>query len=367
MKDHSIAHSSKLNRNTTDSLIEFCHVCKKYGQHNFAVNDVSLSVPRSKLVVLLGSSGCGKTTMLRLIAGLETPTSGEIWLDNVCVSNPRKHVPPEQRHVGMVFQDYALFPHLTVFDNVLFPITKQPRDQRYARANELLDRVGLSNFAKRYPHQLSGGQQQRVALARALSARPSVVLLDEPFSNLDAALRREMREELLRVLRHEGATTVFVTHDQEEALSIADVIVVMHNGKVSQVGTPHDIYLRPVTRQVAEFIGEANFISGHADGDFVVCALGSLKLMNRAHGAVHVLIRPEQIRLSADPNGEALIKHLTFYGHDQIAIVESKDALRLQSRLKPQPGIAVGQTAQISVRGAVMAYPVHADNSTQTM
>jgi iron(III) transport system ATP-binding protein len=338
-----------------DIVIELKRVSKRYGDTP-AVQDVSFASERGKLLSLLGASGCGKTTTLRLIAGIEVPDAGEIWLNGQRVADGPRIIPPERRRVGMVFQDYALFPHLTVADNIAFPITGQTGPQRQARVSALLDMAGLAGLGPRYPHELSGGQQQRVALARALAANPSVVLLDEPFSNLDAALRRVMREDLRSILQRAGATAIFVTHDQEEALSISDVVAVMMRGRIAQLGAPHEVYLRPVSREVAAFVGDANFLRGVADGDVAECTLGQVRLMTRAHGPIELMIRPEALRLTPDAQANARIEKLTFYGHDQLARVRLQDGACVDARIKPLPGIAVGQPVSIAIRGAVMAY-----------
>ncbi len=239
-----------------------------------AVADLSLDIYPGELLALLGPSGCGKSTTLRLIAGLEHPESGEIWLNGTLVASATRATPPEGRRLGMVFQDYALFPHLTVHENVLFALHSLPARERSARADEALALVGLREFASRYPHQLSGGQQQRVALARALAPRPAVVLLDEPFSNLDAALRTQMREDLRDILTRAGATAVFVTHDQSEALALGDRIALLRDGQIEQVGTPDELFQTPRTRFVASFMGQADFLPARVTADGLLTELG---------------------------------------------------------------------------------------------
>ncbi len=229
-----------------------------------AVDHVSFEVRHGEFLTLLGPSGCGKTTTLRCVAGLEVPTSGEIYIGDRLVSAPAKgvHVPPEKRNVGMVFQNYALWPHMTVFDNVAYPlkVRKVPRREIRERVLKALELVGLKGFENRYPHQLSGGQQQRVALARALVMEPEVLLLDEPLSNLDAKLRERMRFELRDLQKRLGITVIYVTHDQAEAMAMSDRIAVMNAGRIEQIGTPYEIYMHPANKFVADFIGKANFI-----------------------------------------------------------------------------------------------------------
>lgn len=342
-----------------ECLIELRHVSKAFGATR-AVDDVSLGVERGTIQVLLGASGCGKTTLLRLIAGLETPDSGEIWLNGERVAGQGAWQPPEVRRIGMVFQDYALFPHMTVRQNILFALNtlngKLSHAERERRARQMLDLVGLAHHLDRFPHQLSGGEQQRVALARALAPSPAVVLLDEPFSNLDAALRRAMREEVRQILRAAKTTAIFVTHDQEEALSLADTVVIMREGKVEQIGAPQEVYLRPVNREVAAFLGEANFIEGEAQGEVAHCALGKLPLAVPMHGKVSLMIRPEALRLAASQDGKAEVIAIRFFGHDQLLRLRFPDESELDVRTWGNAELALGERVTVSVRGSVMAY-----------
>lgn len=342
-----------------ESLIELRNVSKSFGATR-AVEDVSLSIERGAICVLLGASGCGKTTVLRLIAGLEAPDSGEIWLNGERVAAQGVWQPPEMRRVGMVFQDYALFPHMSVRQNVAFALAaldgKLSRAERDGRVRRMLELVGLADRAERFPHQLSGGEQQRVALARALAPEPSVVLLDEPFSNLDAALRRTMREEVRRILRAANATAIFVTHDQEEALSLADTVVIMSAGKVQQVGAPQEVYLRPISREVAAFLGEANFIEGVAEGESARCALGELPLALPMEGKVALMIRPEALRVTADPKGAAEVVAIRFFGHDQLLRLRFPDSTELEVRTWGNAELALGEHVAVGVRGSVMPY-----------
>ena len=286
-----------------------------------AVRELSLEVRKGEVLALLGPSGCGKTTTVRLIAGLETPDHGEVWLDGRQVAGGGIHIPPEKRHVGMVFQDYALFPHLTVSRNIGFPINKWPAPKREERVRELLDLVGLSGLGDRYPHQLSGGQQQRVALARALAPEPAVVLLDEPFSNLDADSRASVRAEVRQILRRLGTTAVFVTHDQEEAFFMGDRVAVMSTGRVEQVGTPEEIFGAPGTRFVAEFLGLPTFIPATVTEDGLATEVGlqAQTVVAASLGtAVEVLVRPDDLSLRYDPEGRARIVRTNFRGMDYL-------------------------------------------------
>jgi iron(III) transport system ATP-binding protein len=288
-------------------------VSKRFGEVA-AVREASLCAERGEFVALLGPSGCGKTTLLRLIAGFEDPDGGEIAIADTPVADGRTWVPPERRRVGMVFQDYALFPHLTVAENVGYGVERRARGRRLA---ELLELVGLGGYDDRYPHELSGGQQQRVALARALAPAPAVVLLDEPWSNIDPLRRGAMRDDLAAILRRVAVTVVLVTHDREEAFSLADRIALMKDGTVVQEGTAEDLYLRPTSRWSAEFVGAANFLPGRIGDDLVETLLGRFPVAN-PNGAkdVDVLIRPELLELRPDPDGPATVVAREFRGHD---------------------------------------------------
>ncbi|WP_254862114.1 ABC transporter ATP-binding protein [Halovivax gelatinilyticus] len=257
----------------SDVVLELDDVRASYGDE-CVIEACSLRVKEGEILTLLGPSGCGKTTTLRLIAGLETPDSGRIRLHDEAVAGGDRFVPPEERGVGVVFQEFALFPHLSARENVAFGLTDWDSDERDRRVDELLDLVGLSDQHDAYPDELSGGQQQRVALARSLAPEPTILLLDEPFSNLDVDLRVEMREEVRRIIKEAGVTAVSVTHDQEEALSISDRIAVMADGTLEQVGVPERVFQRPKSRFVAGFLGHASFLSGRVSGDHVETALG---------------------------------------------------------------------------------------------
>ncbi len=318
------------------------------------VGDATFHVTAGAILALLGPSGCGKTTTLRLIAGLDQPDAGTIVLDGSVVQGPDVSVPPERRRVGLVFQDYALFPHLDVQANVGFGLSR--RNGRAARVAETLELVGLSALASRMPHELSGGQQQRVALARALAPEPRVVLLDEPFSNLDAALRNDLRNDVRRVLRESGATAVFVTHDQEEALSLADQVAVMIDGRVLQVAPPYDVYCHPVSRVVADFIGHYNVIHGAAMGRMVVCELGTVRIQDAMSGPVDLYVRPEALQVTSDRNGQGVIEARQFFGHDQLLHVRLDSGLVVACRVEPTFIAPEGVRARIQINGDVVAF-----------
>jgi iron(III) transport system ATP-binding protein len=316
----------------TDTVIAIKDVCKRYEkptrrdrraggvEQAIAVCDLTLNVRRGEVLALLGPSGCGKSTTLRLVAGLEAPDAGQIWMEGRQVAGRGAWVPPETRRVGLVFQDYALFPHLTVARNIAFPLNRMPARERNARIIEMLTLVGLSGYENRYPHQLSGGQQQRVALARALAPNPSVVLLDEPFSSLDADSRIAVREQVRAILKEVGATVIFVTHDQEEALYMGDRVAVMNAGQLEQVGTPEELFEEPATRFVAEFLGLPSFLPALVTDDGIETEIGfqSQPLQAPPGTAIEVLVRPDDLTLRADPSGDARVLRSQFRGMDYL-------------------------------------------------
>lgn len=339
----------------SDFAIQTKQIGKRFGTV-VAATGVDLTVGSGKLLALLGPSGCGKTTVLRMLAGFEPPDEGEIWIGGVCVSGPSVWVPPERRRIGMVFQEYALFPHMTVQQNVEFGLGKYV--DRLSRLQEVLKLVGLEGVKERMPYELSGGQQQRVALARALAPRPEVILFDEPFSNLDTALRTRVRQEVREILRDAGATAIFVTHDQEEALSLADEVAVMMDGRIIQSDRPERLYRRPQTHQVATFLGDANFLPGTATGDSVECELGNFPLMEPREGEVEVMFRPEDLILTASEDGLGLIVERTYFGHDQMLQIQFESGTLLRSRLVGCcRGLDTGQRVHVHVGTPMMAYP----------
>lgn len=335
-----------------------CHnLSKSFGEVK-AVDGVSFSLPEGHFLALLGPSGCGKTTTLRLLAGFEPPDHGEIDINGRRVNGAGLFTPPEQRQVGMVFQEYALFPHLNVAENVAYGLPKNAN--RFKRVREALELVGLFGVEKRMPFELSGGQQQRVALARALAPQPALILLDEPFSNLDASLRSQVRAEVRQILRQAGATVIFVTHDQEEALSLADEVAVMMAGRLVQLDSPHRLYHRPVNRQVAEFVGEANFLPGQANNGTVTCELGQFASGGLHRGAVEVMLRPEAVQLVADEAGAAEVIDCVYFGHDQVVQLRLDSGARLRSRLLGSAGdFLPGQRVRLAVQDRAVVYPLN--------
>jgi iron(III) transport system ATP-binding protein len=307
------------------------------------------------MVALLGPSGCGKTTLLRVIAGLEHPDGGEVRVGDRILTGNGTFVPPERRRVGMVFQDWALFPHLSVEKNVAYGLPGLHGDERRARVVEALAMVGLEELGPRSPGTLSGGQQQRVALARALAPQPTVLLLDEPFSNLDTTLRVQVRTEVHRLLAGLGITTVFVTHDQEEAFVLGDEVAVMERGVIVQQATPADLYREPATRWVASFVGDANLVPGSATGCSADTALGTVPISPSLTGEVDVLVRPEAVALEAGRGGE--VELVEFYGHDTVYVVRLADGTLLRSRQTSAPRFERGDSvAARYAGGTTVAY-----------
>ncbi len=339
-------------------------VCKTFGAHR-VLTGVDLEVPGGSLTAVLGASGSGKTTLLRILAGFERADLGRVALNGTVVEDDQIHLPPEQRRIGYVPQDGALFPHLTTTGNVGFGL---PRRERAGRVEELLALVGLAGLENRYPHQLSGGQQQRVALARALAPRPGLVLLDEPFASLDAALRAAVRADVRRVLRETGITAVLVTHDQDEALSLADQVAVLRGGRVVQCNKPEELYATPVDPTVAGFVGEANLIQGVMRGRLAVTSLGALPVSEGTPAIgeaehVLVLIRPEQVQVEAGAAADGLPGRVTefhYYGHDVVIAVETAQSVgpgtRIRARLAGRPPLPVGTAVTIRATGPVKAW-----------
>ena len=318
---------------------------------------VSLEARAGSQIAILGPSGCGKTTLLRVVAGLQTLDHGEIWLGGRRVAGDGDHRPPEDRRVGLVFQDWALFPHLTVAANVAYGLPREMRLRRLGRRNPaarqrvgaLLEMVGVGELADRMPGSLSGGQQQRVALARALAPQPDVLLLDEPFSSLDTNLRADVRSDVAQLLRELSVTAMFVTHDQDEAFVLGDQVAVMREGRVVQQASPAELYRNPVDPWLAAFVGEAELLPGEACGDRVQTALGVVGLTEDRSGPVHVLIRPEEITLSDGTGG--VVVDVEYYGHDALSTVRLHDGTTVRSRVTGAPAHRVGDAVAVGHRG----------------
>jgi iron(III) transport system ATP-binding protein len=339
-------------------------VAKRFGDRA-VLTDVNLTVPAGSITAILGSSGSGKTTLLRIVMGFIRADAGQVRIGgSVVVDAPGTHVVPQHRGIGYVAQEGALFPHLSVGQNVGFGLPRSTRKSG-ERIAEVLTLVGLSGAdAGRRPNELSGGEQRRVSLARALAPRPKLVLLDEPFSALDASLRVETRAAVVRALTEEGTTGVLVTHDQAEALSMGSQVAVLRHGELVQTATPRDLYQTPVDLRVAQFVGEAVVLPGQADRGMVECALGRLQLLRPATGPVLVMLRPEQIHIEANgaaPDGSAagdVVSSAYFGGQTLVTLrLRGGDGLCVTAATTSQDPPADGTTVRVAVRGSVMAYP----------
>ncbi len=368
---------------------------KRFGSHQ-VLSGLDLDVPAGSLTAILGPSGSGKTTLLRILGGFEHADAGTVRIGAALADGPGVFLPPERRRIGYVPQEGSLFPHLTVTANVAFGLSRRKwgRERRRQRSADLLESVGLGGLGRRYPHQLSGGQQQRVALARALAIAPEVVLLDEPFASLDAHLRASVRADVQQLLKESGTTTVLVTHDQDEALSTADRVAVLRDGRIAQCAAPEELYCRPVDADVARFIGEANLIPGILNGSSVQTLLGRLAVTgtdpdpaeggagvtrNGAEGPGHrpamVLIRPEQVELVPGTGAAPGLEHTAgagsggltgritgygYHGHDAVVTVQPEQdpqAPPLTVRTMGGAALSPGSRVTLRARGPVIAWP----------
>ena len=338
-------------------LLSISNLSVKFDQTQ-VLRDVSFDLDQGQLLAVLGPSGAGKSTLLRLIAGFDRVSTGEIELAGTTLSSPDTLVAPEKRNIGIVPQDAALFPHLTVAQNIGFGLGKRSAAERSARVAELLELTRLTELADRKPDQLSGGQAQRVALARALAPRPALVLLDEPFSALDAELRSELREQVREVLRVENATAILVTHDQEEALSLADRVAVLRAGEIIQIGTPAEIYNSPADVGIATFLGDSVLVDGVVSHGKIVTDLGKLKPLNQvSEGASGVVaIRSENFYLQPNPKGDSEVVGRVFFGHDAVLEVKTPK-LTIRARSNGPFAPEIGMKVTVWVRGSVNFYP----------
>ncbi|MDA1347860.1 MAG: ABC transporter ATP-binding protein [Chloroflexi bacterium] len=311
-----------------------------------AVDDISLALEHGEVLSILGPSGCGKTTLLRMIAGFEVPDAGEIEVASRLVSGAGVEVPPERRRIGMVFQDYALFPHLTVAENAAFGLRDLSAGERDRRLADVLELVRLSGLEGRYPFELSGGQQQRVALARTLAPRPAAVLLDEPFSNLDAEMRREMRAEVQAILRENGIATLFVTHDRDEAFAMADRMAVMNEGRLDQVDRPDVIYSAPATRFVAQLAGSCDFLAASVNGAQAVSEIGILACTG-SNGVpdghvVDLMVHPDDFQVLPNPDGNCVVRSREFRGDETTLVVALPSGAALRCSQHSYPLLVAG-------------------------
>lgn len=341
-------------------LITLDGVSKTHGPNSpVAVRGLSFTLKQREVLALLGPSGSGKTTTLRLIAGFDRPDGGRILLNGFPVSGEGLWVEPEERRIGMVFQDYALFPHLTLLDNVMFGLKGDSRKSRADAARRVLGVVGMGELAERYPHEISGGQQQRVALARALAPNPLVLLLDEPFSNLDTDMRAEMREELLRILRASETSAIMVTHDQEEALAVADRVGVISQGVLEQLSEPEVLYRQPRTRFVADFVGQSDFIPGVV-GDAIETEVGHFPNDTGlpAGARVELLVRPDEVEVEASDDGDAVVERRRFRGAESLYHLTLRSGVQIRSSQPSAHVLPAGTRVMVKVRPAnVIAFP----------
>lgn len=344
------------------SVLSCQNITKRFGTGDSpAVDQVSFSLQEGELLGLLGPSGCGKTTLLRLVAGFEQPEMGEIVLAGQSVCGGARWVPPERRRVGVVFQDYALFPHLNVVENVSFGLRQLsrrgqlPKQQIEQLAVEAITLVGLSGMAQRFPHELSGGQQQRVALARAMAPRPPLILLDEPFSNLDVQVRLRLRQEVRDILKSIGASGIFVTHDQEEALAIADKVAVMQDGQLVQLDTPETIYQAPASRFIAEFVTQANFVSASRRRGYWETEIGTipeLAVADKIAAAVdcgELMICQEDVKIEQAATGLLAVQGRQFLGREYQYTLQLPSARTLQVRTAASQRLAIGERVSVTI------------------
>lgn len=318
-----------------------------------AVNKISFSLEEKESFVLLGESGCGKTTLLRAIAGLETPVSGTIHHLDTCFFDSQTNLPGNKRKVGFIFQDYVVFPHLKVRDNILFAVKHKKKET----LQYMLDLFKLNGQENKMPHQLSGGQLQRVSIARTLASAPDLILMDEPFSNLDAQLSRSLGSEIREIFKREGVSSILVTHDCEEAFSFADRLAIMKDGQLMQTDTPENVYLRPDNTDVATFFGPCQLIEGEARGSSAQCCLGNVPLMKVHRCKVRLLLRPENLRMKQCSAGLFEVRNIRFLG-DKKEVMAVRDKLKLLINTSNNENISIGDRVNISIKEAVPAYRV---------
>ena len=325
---------------------------KKFGEFT-AVNNVSFTVEAGESFALLGESGCGKTTLLRCLAGLEKPHSGTIEVAGRSFFQDKTLIPVNERNIGLVFQDYAVFPHKSVDENIIFGVKN--KNHKSDKLQQMMKLFKLEDQKGKMPDQLSGGQLQRVAIARTLASEPSLILLDEPFSNLDKQLGVQLRNELKSIFKSQGLASILVTHDQQEALAYADKVAVMKSGKILQIGTPEELYLYPDSIGVAEFLGNCQFVDGLSDGSSVDTCLGKLKLARSIEGKVKALVRPENIRAELDEDGQFTVQEMTFLGSTrELKVSNGKQELNLS--VPSYQEISTGSKIRLEVSSAIVAF-----------
>ncbi|MCC5932239.1 MAG: ABC transporter ATP-binding protein [Cyclobacteriaceae bacterium] len=339
------------------AVLEIKGLYKKYSRKDaWAVNNIDLSVPKGELLALLGESGSGKTTLLRLIAGFEEPEKGSIQVDGRVIVNANTYIPPEKRNIGMVFQEYALFPHMTINENIQFGLHKLKRADQKRRTVEVLKIVGLMPYASRYPHQLSGGQQQRAALARALAPNPSMLLLDEPFSNLDGVLKDQVREELKYILKETNTTAIFVTHDTKDALATADRIALLKEGKIQQTGKPEELYRKPVNIYTAGFLGKVNIIQASVKNDGFDSQVGFIPFpeIMQYKEKVTLVVRPEHLHAGNSPSHfiKGKVDSVNYFGDSLFVTVKvsnEKGTCKLIYKSSCSCSFSIGESIQLKL------------------
>ncbi len=354
----------------TAPALQFDHVSFRQADVQI-IDDISLSIGTGEIVCLLGPSGCGKTTLLRIAAGLERPTSGLVHLGSRLLAGPRVFIEPDQRGVGLMFQDYALFPHLTVLGNVMFGLGNRPPAEARKLAMRELARVGLTNHAEDYPHMMSGGEQQRVALARALVPNPTVLLMDEPFSNLDQRMREKIREETVALVREQAQTAVIVTHDPIEAMAVADRIALMRSGRLVQTGTPTELYFRPRTLYAARFLCDMNEIQGNCRDGKVDSPIGAFAAPDLPDGPAVVCVRPQSITIIAEGKGhQGFVQSARCLG-ETIHLTMAVDGLASPLRISRPTGCgslpAAGPATFVIDETSVLVFPASEDEAGSSL
>lgn len=341
------------------AILQVENVTQQFSANSaIALDDISLTLATGEILGLLGPSGCGKTTLLRAIAGFDRPMSGAITIGGKLVSDRDIYLPPEQRDIGIVFQDYALFPHLNVLENIAFGLTQLSPVDRQQRVTEVLELVRLQGLEKRYPYELSGGQQQRIALARALAPKPQLMLLDEPLSNLDIQVRSHLREEIRDILKAAGTSAIFVTHDREEALFVADLVAVMQSGKIEQLGTPEEIYTQPASRFVAEFVTQAHFFPARRQGNMVETEIGNFNVpANYPDDATEIAIHPEKLTLNFSETGLLRIRTRRFIGREYQYCLQTTSGKEFHVKMPADLPLPVGARVDVSISaGAIQVF-----------